>query len=215
MLAAADDAEFFETRIRPLLATNCHSCHSEGGLGGLRLDSREAVLKGGKSGAVVVAGKPDDSLLMQAVRRTHVRLKMPPVGALAETEVEALAEWIRRGLPWPEHQEKEVVTATSIVVVASETVGPTRCAIEVATGMPENIDMPRSPCRVDQPQLANCCSKGRSSPRLLRMRAMFSAVALSPAMMAAGSPGARCSKEKTKTPTTTMTGTTPSRRRTM
>ena len=113
-LVAVDDAEFFESKIRPLLATNCHACHTEGALGGLRLDSREGLLKGGKSGVVVVSGKPDDSLLMQAVRRTHIRLKMPPVGALTEAEVEALADWIRRGLPWPQHQEKVAITHTRL-----------------------------------------------------------------------------------------------------
>lgn len=113
-LMAADDAEFFEAKIRPLLATNCHSCHTDGALGGLRLDSREGLLKGGKSGAVVVPGKPEDSLLMQAVRRTHVRLKMPPVGALTSAEVEAMADWIRRDLPWPEQREKVAATNTRL-----------------------------------------------------------------------------------------------------
>lgn len=113
-LAAADGVDFFETKIRPLLATNCHSCHTEGALGGLRLDSRAGLMKGGKSGAAVIPGKPDDSLLMQAVRRTHVRLKMPPVGALTPAEVDALAEWIRQDLPWPEKQEQAAVTQTRI-----------------------------------------------------------------------------------------------------
>ncbi|MBM3764159.1 MAG: DUF1553 domain-containing protein [Acidobacteria bacterium] len=106
LAAATDDAEFFESKIRPLLAVNCHACHTGGALGNLRLDSREGVLKGGKSGLVVVPGKPEDSLLMQAVRRTHVRLKMPPVGPLAKEEVAALEEWIKRGVPWPEKQEQ-------------------------------------------------------------------------------------------------------------
>ena len=70
----------------------------------MRLDSREAILKGGNSGKAVVEGKPDESLLIQAVRRTHIRLKMPPVGSLAKEEVSALEEWVRRGLPWPETQ---------------------------------------------------------------------------------------------------------------
>ncbi|MBY0507386.1 MAG: PSD1 and planctomycete cytochrome C domain-containing protein [Bryobacteraceae bacterium] len=114
LLAASDEAEFFERKIRPLLATNCHACHTEGALGGLRLDSREGLLKGGKSGAAVVPGKPEDSLLMQAVRRTHIRLKMPPVGALKETEVADLAEWIRAGVLWPETAEKATATQTRI-----------------------------------------------------------------------------------------------------
>jgi mono/diheme cytochrome c family protein len=113
-LFASDDAEFFETKIRPLLAANCHACHTGGALGGLRLDSREGLLKGGKSGLAVVVGKPDESLLMQAVRRTHIRLKMPPVGPLAKAEVDALEEWIRRGVPWPEKQEQIAATTTKI-----------------------------------------------------------------------------------------------------
>ena len=78
------------------------------------LDSRENLIKGGKSGLAVVPGKPDESLLMQAVRRTHVRLKMPPVGALAPAEVDALAEWILRGVPWPESQAAPQATVTRI-----------------------------------------------------------------------------------------------------
>ena len=113
-LAAADEADFFESKIRPLLATNCHACHTEGALGGLRLDSRAGLLKGGKSGLAVVEGKPDDSLLMRAVRRTHIRLKMPPVGALKEAEVADLAEWIRRGVPWPEAVAEAKVTQARI-----------------------------------------------------------------------------------------------------
>lgn len=108
---ANDDTDFFESKIRPLLAVNCHACHTGGALGGLRLDSRDGVLKGGKSGKAVVEGKPEESLLMQAVRRTHIRLKMPPVGPLTNEEVEALAEWIRRGVPWPEKQEKTTTSA--------------------------------------------------------------------------------------------------------
>lgn len=112
-LHAADDSEFFENKIRPLLASNCYACHTRGALGGLRLDSREAILKGGTSGKAVVEGKPDESLLIQAVRRTHIRLKMPPVGPLATEEVAWLEEWVRRGLPWPEKQEQAAVAAAT------------------------------------------------------------------------------------------------------
>ena len=115
-LTADEGHEFFETKIRPLLATHCHACHTGGALGNLRLDSREGVLKGGKSGVVVVPGKPEESLLIEAVRRTHVRLKMPPVGALSKDEVAALEEWIKRGVPWPDkiaevHVASRVITA--------------------------------------------------------------------------------------------------------
>ena len=90
-LLSADGDEFFEAKIRPLLATHCHACHTGGALGNLRLDSREGILKGGKSGKVVVEGKPESSLLIEAVKRTHVRLKMPPVGALTKDEIASLA----------------------------------------------------------------------------------------------------------------------------
>ena len=110
-LIAADGDDFFESKIRPLLATHCHACHTGGALGNLRLDSREGVLKGGKSGRVVVEGKPEASLLIEAVKRTHVRLKMPPVGALSKDEVGHLEEWVRMGVPWPEVKREVVATA--------------------------------------------------------------------------------------------------------
>jgi len=110
-LAAQDDAGFFESKVRPLLATNCFACHTGSALGDLRLDSRAGILKGGKSGVVVVAGKPEESLLIEAVRRTHVRLKMPPVGALTKEEVSVLEEWVRRGIPWPEAAAPTIAAA--------------------------------------------------------------------------------------------------------
>ncbi|MCX6610671.1 MAG: DUF1549 domain-containing protein, partial [Acidobacteria bacterium] len=111
---ADDGNEFFEAKIRPLLATHCHACHTGSGLGNLRLDSREGILKGGKSGKAVVEGKPELSLLIEAVKRTHVRLKMPPVGALSNEEVAHLENWIRIGLPWPEKQVQTEVTTAKI-----------------------------------------------------------------------------------------------------
>ena len=68
---------------------------------GLRLDSREAVLEGGENGPAIVPGDPDKSLLIQAVRQTHEDYKMPPKGKLPDPAVEALAEWVKRGAPWP------------------------------------------------------------------------------------------------------------------
>jgi hypothetical protein len=100
--------------VRPILAINCQACHTGSGLGGLRLDSREGVMAGGKSGKVVVEGKPEESLLIQAIRRTHIRLKMPPVGALKPEEIAALEEWVRRGVPWPEKKEQIRTTTSSV-----------------------------------------------------------------------------------------------------
>jgi len=100
-VAAQDAAEHFETKVRPLLAANCYSCHTQTSMGGLRLDSKDAALKGGKSGAVIVAGKPDESILIQAVRRTHAKLKMPPGNSLKADEVAVLEQWIKQGAQWP------------------------------------------------------------------------------------------------------------------
>ena len=89
---------FFETHIRPLLVRHCYECHSGASnqiKGGLRLDFREAVLKGGESGPALVPEHPDDSLLLSAVK--HEGLEMPPGKKLSPSEVTALQEWIASG----------------------------------------------------------------------------------------------------------------------
>src|SRR5258707_8301822 len=70
-------------------------------MGGLRPHSAEALKKGGKSAPPIVPGKPDDSLLIQAIRQTHPRLKMPPGGKLKDEEIAAIAEWVKAGAVWP------------------------------------------------------------------------------------------------------------------
>ncbi len=104
----ADDGDpperFFESKVRPLLAARCFSCHSpEGGgkvKGGLRHDSREAVLKGGHQGPAVTPGDPQGSLLLRAVSYADPDLKMPPKERLPRGEIEILERWIRMGAPW-------------------------------------------------------------------------------------------------------------------
>src|SRR5262249_10908411 len=79
----AAGAEFFESRIRPVLAKNCYGCHAgESGspMGGLFLNSRKGMLTGGKSGPAIVPGKPDESLLIHAIK--YEGRKMPPSGQL-------------------------------------------------------------------------------------------------------------------------------------
>jgi hypothetical protein len=100
--AQTDGADFFEKNVRPVFAQRCMVCHGGGGepMGGLRLDSREAILHGGTRGPAMVAGKPDESLLIQAVRQTGNGLKMPPSGRLTDGEANALAQWIAMGAPW-------------------------------------------------------------------------------------------------------------------
>src|SRR5262245_50601966 len=98
----ADDAAFFEKQVRPLLIEHCWQCHGEKKQqGGLRLDSRETALEGGVNGPAIVPGKVDESLMIQAVRRSG-KLKMPPEKPLPAPAVATLAHWIERGAPWPE-----------------------------------------------------------------------------------------------------------------
>ena len=90
--------------MRPLFFERCHNCHSTKAKkqrGGLLLDSRDAILKGGDSGPAVVPGQPDKSLLLQAVRYQDPDLHMPPDGKLKEPEIAVLTEWVRRGAPYP------------------------------------------------------------------------------------------------------------------
>ncbi len=93
--------EFFEARVRPILAEKCLKCHGQQKQSsGLRLDSRAAILKGGDSGPAVVPGKPGESLLVQAVDQQHGELKMPPKGKLPDQSVAMLRQWVAAGVPW-------------------------------------------------------------------------------------------------------------------
>ncbi len=95
-----EDLKFFESRVRPLLVQHCFECHGEEKQKGqLRLDSREAALAGGESGAAMIPTNPSESLLLQSVR--YESYEMPPSGKLAESDIAVLEEWIRRGAPWP------------------------------------------------------------------------------------------------------------------
>lgn len=101
-VAAATDEEFFELRVRPVLAAKCGSCHGPASMAGLRVDSREALLQGGARGPAIRPGDSAASLLIRAVTHADPKLKMPPGGRLAESEVEALRQWIDAGAPWPQ-----------------------------------------------------------------------------------------------------------------
>ena len=93
--------EFFETRVRPVLANNCYGCHTNTAMGDLRLDSAEALRKGGKRGSSVVAGDPANSLLIQAVQHTIADLKMPMGAKLKDQQIADLSEWVKAGAKWP------------------------------------------------------------------------------------------------------------------
>ena len=105
----ADDDEFFETKIRPVLVEACLHCH--GPLkqsGGLRIDSRETLISGGESGPAIVPGKPEESLLIRAIQRQNDVSAMPPEKekALLPDQVADFATWIRAGAVWPANTAK-------------------------------------------------------------------------------------------------------------
>src|SRR5262245_29682366 len=85
-----EEVTFFEQKIRPLLIERCYQCHSSAKKvkGGLRLDARKGWEQGGESGPAIAQGKPDESLLVKAVRYHDTDLKMPPAGKLADREIE-------------------------------------------------------------------------------------------------------------------------------
>src|SRR5262245_53140268 len=98
--SGAEDSgvDYFEKKIRPLLTERCYECDSAEAKklkGGLRLDFRDGVLKGGNSGPVIVPGKPEESLLIKAVRYTDEDLKMPPQHKLASEQIAELEQWVK------------------------------------------------------------------------------------------------------------------------
>ncbi|GIW88148.1 MAG: cytochrome c [Isosphaeraceae bacterium] len=96
-----DGRAFFEAKVRPLLIDRCQKCHgAEQAKSGLRLDSRAGMEAGGESGPAVVPGKPQESLLIEAVRQTG-SLRMPPKERLSEAEIEVLERWVEQGAVWP------------------------------------------------------------------------------------------------------------------
>src|SRR5262245_48146517 len=99
-----EQVEFFEKKVRPVLAEHCYKCHSEADKkhkGNLTLDSLAGMLKGGDSGAALVPGQPDKSLLVKAVTHQDADLKMPPQKKLAANQIADLREWVKGGAAWP------------------------------------------------------------------------------------------------------------------
>ncbi len=103
---SAADLEFFENEVRPRLAEHCYECHSidsETIEGGLRLDSRRAILTGGDTQPAIVPGHPDESLLIDAIEYGDL-YEMPPKRKLPEATISVFREWVTRGAPWPQEE---------------------------------------------------------------------------------------------------------------
>lgn len=112
-----EDREFFENKIRPMLVDQCFTCHAAANktaMGGLQLDSREKLLKGGGRGTALVPGKPEASLLLRAVSHTDPKLQMPPNSKLTSEQIAALTEWVKRGAPWPSAAKQTAPSGFSV-----------------------------------------------------------------------------------------------------
>ncbi len=106
----AEQIKFFEEEIRPVLIRECYGCHSKNARlakSGLRVDTRDAIRRGGKSGPAVVPNDLDSSLLIRAVRYDDVDLQMPPDGKLPAAEIRALEKWVAMGAPDPREERAE------------------------------------------------------------------------------------------------------------
>src|SRR5687767_4267917 len=96
-LAQTPDASFFEAKIRPVLANKCYACHSsklKAPMGGLIVDTKAGLLKGGTVGPAIVPGKPAESRLLKALRFTDPHLQMPPTGKLPDNVIADFEQWI-------------------------------------------------------------------------------------------------------------------------
>lgn len=99
---ASDQAAFFESKIRPILADNCWKCHGSGKqFAGLRLDTLQGLQTGGDSGSVINREQPEQSLLLRVVRHEIPGMEMPKEGSLTDSQINDLAQWVKAGAAFP------------------------------------------------------------------------------------------------------------------
>lgn len=179
-------AEFFEMRIRPLLAENCYACHTSARKGDLRLDSREELVRGGSSGPAIRPENSAASLLIRVVSHTHERLQMPPQGKLSDRNIEDLRSWIDAGAAWPDTGDKVIESAPA----ATYAVTPEQRAFWSLrplrkTARPEVADTawPQSPIDyfvLDRLEEEGLAPVGSADRRTLIRRASFDLIGLPP-----------------------------------
>src|ERR1700693_2154319 len=104
LAAQTRDFTLFETKIRPVLETKCYGCHLpklKAPMGGLTLDTKAGLLKGGATGKVIVPAKPGESRLLKALSYSDPSLQMPPAGKLPDSVIANFKQWISAGSPDP------------------------------------------------------------------------------------------------------------------
>ncbi len=147
--AKADNIEFFEKKIRPLLVEQCYKCHSTAAgksKGELLLDSRDNLLKGGGNGPAIVPGDPDKSRLIEAVRYTNPDLQMPPKGQRSSPEqVADLVAWVKMEAPDPRIGQPVVSLAGSYDYAAARKLWAFSPPKEPAIPQVQHSDWVKSP----------------------------------------------------------------------
>lgn len=117
---SADESEitveqrnFVQTSVLPLLEARCFQCHNgtKETKGGLVLTSRASALKGGDSGPAIIPGKPDQSLLIDAIQ--YEGFEMPPISKMPVAEISILVDWVKIGAPWPSHLQSADISVTA------------------------------------------------------------------------------------------------------
>ncbi len=112
------DGAFFEKEIRPILIAKCQNCHGpKKQESGFRVDSRQALLRGGENGPAIVAAKPGVGSFLKALSH-ETDLKMPPSGKLPPAVIAAMTRWIEQGAPWPEEKASATGARTAVIMPA-------------------------------------------------------------------------------------------------
>jgi len=114
--------QFYKDKVRSILVQNCYKCHTDDPNSHLRVDSRAAILQGGKRGPAIVPGDPEQSLLIEAVRQTG-DLKMPKNGKLDEQQIADLVAWVTMGAPWDPNEATEPLAISVSSAAAASSVG--------------------------------------------------------------------------------------------
>jgi cytochrome c553 len=185
--AADPRIEFFETKVRPILVNNCYACHSADTkpAGGLRVDDRNGLLRGGESGPAVVPGDPQKSMLIDRVRHANPRRRMPKEGAvLTADQIADLSTWIAAGAAWPAEQ---ISVATSRPAAAYERLRARHWSLQpVANPNPPSVTKNAWPTSdLDRFVLAkleekNLAPVAAASPRTLIRRLTYDLIGLPP-----------------------------------
>lgn len=185
-LRGDDGIAFFESKVRPVLVQHCYKCHSEEAAeakGGLKVDRREAIRRGGDSGPAVVPGKPEESLLLSAVACDGSFVDMPPSGPLPAHVVADLRKWVTMGAPDPREKAEAATMAWDQVLAARRTWWSLQPVVRPAVPPPVDNQMSSHP--IDRFLQAGWTKAGiepapEADPRTLMLRAHFILTGLPP-----------------------------------